>query len=135
MFITRKADYAIRSVLYLTGKGKDLATISEISESIQVPRLFLAKILQQLAGSGIVISERGLKGGFRLAKDPVDITLLEVIEMIQGISASNQCAVDEDSCKLSSKCAVHPVWVKIRKMIENELKSKNFRELADNIEA
>jgi len=132
MFITKRADYAIRSVSYLARNGKNLVTINEISESMQVPRTFLAKILQQLAGNGIVSSERGLKGGFRLAKDPADITLLEVIETIQGVSASSQCAIDTNSCKLSGKCGVHPVWIKIRKMVENELKGKNFRELTGN---
>ena len=130
MFITRRADYAVRSVLYLTKNNKDVVTINEISKSMHVPRTFLAKILQQLTGHGIVTSIRGFKGGFKLAKDPGKITLLEVIEAIQGITASSQCAVDKKSCKLSDKCSVHPVWIKIRKMVENELKSQNFRELA-----
>jgi Rrf2 family protein len=131
MFITRRADYAIRCVLFLTKNSEDVVTINEISQAMNVPKAFLAKILQQLAGCGIVNSSRGLTGGFRLARAPEDITMLEVIETIQGVSASSQCAVDKKSCNLSDKCSVHPIWIKIREMVENELKNQNFRKLAE----
>jgi Rrf2 family protein len=130
MFITRKADYAIRCVLYFAKNSGPTANINEISRAMHVPKSFLAKILQELFNAGFVDSVRGLNGGFRLAKDPGNINLLEVIQAIQGISASNQCAVDERSCSLSKTCSVHPVWIKIRKAVESELKKQNFRKLS-----
>jgi Rrf2 family protein len=130
MFITRRADYAIRCVLYLAKNSGNVVKINEIAESMHVPKSFLAKILQQLAYCGIVNSSRGLAGGFRLARAPEDINMLDVIESIQGVSASSQCAVDKKSCNLSDKCSVHPVWIKLREMVENELKNQNFRKLA-----
>ena len=129
MYVTRKADYAIRCVLYLTRNTDRVASVDEISSAMYVPKSFLAKILQRLMKAGIVSSTRGIKGGFQLAKNPKDINLLEVIETIQGPSAANVCAIDKRLCSLSSRCVVHPIWVEIRRKVEQELKKENFAKL------
>ncbi len=130
MYVTRKADYAIRCVLYLTRNEGRTASIDEVSNAMSVPKSFLAKILQGLMKAGIVNSTRGVKGGFQLARNPKSINLLEVIEVIQGPSAANICAIDRRMCSLSSGCTVHPVWVKIRKQVETELRKTNFAKLS-----
>jgi len=130
MYVTRKADYAVRCVLHLSKDPKKVSSVDEIAGAMYVPKTFLAKILQRLMKSGIVSSIRGVKGGFQLTKAPKDISLLEVIEAIQGPSAANICAVDRRMCRLSNRCTIHPVWVKIRKTVEDELKKQNFAKLA-----
>jgi len=130
MFITRKTDYAIRCVLYLAKDMDRIATVEEISKAVLVPKTFMAKILQQLIKAGIAGSVRGIKGGFQLGKKPADINLLEVVEAIQGPSAANICALDKKACRLSGTCAVHPVWVELRKEVNNRLKSWDFGKLA-----
>ncbi len=130
MYVTRKADYAIRCVLHLSKNPEQVASVEEISRAMFVPKTFLAKILQGLMKAGIVSSFRGVKGGFQLAKKPKDINLLEVIEAIQGPSAANICAIDRRMCRLSSRCTVHPVWVKIREKVEKELKKQTFAKLS-----
>ncbi len=134
MFVTRKADYAIRSVLFLSKERGRVISATEISRSMLIPRVFLAKILQQLTRKGIVKSVPGVRGGFRLAKSPAEINLLEVIEAIQGPSASNTCAIDERVCSLSDKCIVHPVWVALRKDIEKRLREENFAKLLATVD-
>ena len=130
MFVTRKADYAVRCVLYLTQNRDRLATIDEIAKAMEIPKSFLAKILQQLIKAGIAVSERGIKGGFMLARDPKKISLLEIIEIIQGKSGLNVCAVEGKKCGLSRKCSVHPIWLKLREKVEKELRAQNFKKLA-----
>ena len=130
MYVTRKADYAIRCVLHLSRDPESVTSVEEISRVMFVPKTFLAKILQSLMKAGIVTSTRGIKGGFQLARRPKDINLLEVIEAIQGPSAPNVCAIDKRMCQLSSRCTVHPVWIKIREMVEKELKKTNFADLS-----
>ena len=111
MFITRKTDYAIRCVLYLSKDLDRIATVEEISAAVLVPKSFMAKILQQLIKSGIACSVRGIKGGFQLAKKPEDINLLEVIEAIQGPSASNICAIDKNACSFKFwNIGTHPLF-------------------------
>ena len=130
MYVTRKADYAIRCVLHLSRDPEAVTSVEEISRAMFVPKTFLAKILQSLMRAGIVSSTRGVKGGFRLAKRPMDINLLDVIEAIQGPSAPNLCAIDKRMCQLSGICTVHPVWIRIREMVEKELRKTNFAVLS-----
>ena len=130
MEITRETDYAIRCVLYLSGKEESIIMADEISRAMSVPKSFLAKILQKLAKAGIVTSFRGVKGGFRLAKKPKQINLLDIIEAIEGPAAMNRCALDTSVCNFSATCTVHPVWVKLRKMVEDYLRKIDFRALS-----
>ena len=130
MYVTKKADYAIRCVLHLSRDPEAVTSVEEISKAMFVPKTFLAKILQSLMRAGLVSSTRGIKGGFQLTKRPKDINLLDVIEAIQGPSAPNLCAIDKRMCQLSSICTVHPVWMKIRETVEKELRKTNFAVLS-----
>jgi Rrf2 family protein len=125
MQITRETDYAIRCVYYLAGKG-EVTMVDEIARKMDTPKSFLSKILQKLVRAKIVKSYRGVKGGFRLARRPKEISLLDVIEAIQGPVAMNICALDEKKCRFSNSCAIHPVWVDVRKQVEKLLRKKNF---------
>lgn len=129
MYITREADYAVRCVLYLAEEPERIASAKKIAESMDIPKTFLAKILQRLSRKGIVTSTRGIMGGFRLAKEPSQINLLEVIEGIQGPSAMNVCAINRRICGRSGTCTVHPIWVELRRYVENTLKQQSFSKL------
>ena len=128
--ITRKTDYAIRCVLHLAASQKEVVMVNEIARERDIPKSFLAKILQNLAKAGIVQSTRGVKGGFKLAKKAAEISLLDVVESIEGPVSMNICAVDKTKCSQGSTCSVHPVWVDIRADVENRLKIINFEDLA-----
>jgi Rrf2 family protein len=129
MLVTRETDYAVRTVLYLAREHDRVASVTEVAQAMFIPKSFLAKILQRLVRNGIVQSIRGVKGGFRLAKKPNEITLLAIMEAIQGLAGINVCAVDSKKCRLSSTCAVHPVWVDIRKEVETRLKKQTIATL------
>jgi Rrf2 family nitric oxide-sensitive transcriptional repressor len=129
MQITRETDYAIRCVYYLAGKGNEVTMVDEIARKMCSPKSFLAKILQKLARADIVTSYRGVQGGFRLARKPKEITLLDVIEAVQGPIAMNVCALDKKLCRLSNTCTIHPVWVDVRGQVEKILKKRNFATL------
>ncbi|MBE0690502.1 MAG: Rrf2 family transcriptional regulator, partial [Anaerolineae bacterium] len=111
MQITRQADYAVRAVLHVAqlGEGERLAT-SVIAEEENIPLPFLAKIVSQLSVKGILDAMRGASGGVRLARNPVEISLLEVIEAIDGEIALNRCVINEDACPTTATCPVHHVW-------------------------
>ena len=98
----------------------------EIAKEVHTPKSFLSKILQKLARADVVKSYRGAQGGFQLARDPSKISLLDVIVAVQGPVAMNICAVDQKACKLSNKCAIHPVWVDIRAEVEKLLRRKKI---------
>jgi Rrf2 family protein len=121
MLITRETDYAVRTVLYLARKSGRMVSVTEIAEAMQIPKTFLAKLLQRLVKHHVLLSSRGVSGGFQLAKKPSAITLLDIMVAMQGPAGINICAVDSNRCGLSSTCTVHPVWVAIRKEVEKRL--------------
>ena len=129
MLVTRETDYAVRCVLYLANDKDRFASVTEISKAMHIPKTFLAKILQRLVRNKIVESIRGMKGGFRIAKKPAEISLLDVMEAIQGCAVINVCAVDSKLCNRSSVCAVHPIWVEIRREVEQRLKRETIDKL------
>jgi Rrf2 family transcriptional regulator, iron-sulfur cluster assembly transcription factor len=129
MFITREADYAIRCVLLLAACPERKLTARYIAVQMDLPLGFLAKILQRLSRAGIVRSERGARGGYLLARTNHDLSLFQVIDAIQGPSATNLCAVDPEACTRSAICPVHPVWVQMNREIEQRLAGVSFAEL------
>ncbi len=129
MLVTRETDYAVRTVLYLARDRDRMANVTEVARVMHIPKSFLAKILQRLVRSHILASMRGIKGGFTLARRPTEITLLDILESIQGPAGINVCAIDSRMCRLSSTCSVHPVWVEIRKEVERRLKKQTIAKL------
>ena len=132
MQITRETDYAIRCVHYLSCRMDETLMVDRIAQGMRIPKTFLAKILQKLVKGGVVKSFRGAKGGFRLDRRPEDITLLDVIEAIEGTVAMNACALDKKRCSLSGRCSVHPVWIDVRKEVEAILRKRNFAAFLKN---
>jgi Rrf2 family protein len=128
MHITREADYAIRCVLHLTEHIGEPVSVDDIAETQGIPRTFTAKILQRLVKADILKSTRGPKGGFMLSRQPACISLLDVIEAIQGPVALNLCVIDSKYCNRSSLCSVHPVWVEINGEFRQRLSECTFEE-------
>jgi Rrf2 family iron-sulfur cluster assembly transcriptional regulator len=103
MQVTRAGEYAVIGLLYLAKQPPShVVMIDEISETEGVPRSFLAKIFQSLAKAGFVRSNRGAGGGFSLAKSPNEITLLQVLQCVEGVFALQKCVSDEPECVVST---------------------------------
>ena len=105
--------------------------VDEISREMATPKSFLAKILQKLVKADIARSFRGVKGGFKLSREPRDITLLDVIEAVEGSIALNACVLDRTVCGFSSICVVHPIWIELRGEFSELLKKHNFADIAE----
>jgi Rrf2 family protein len=130
MEITQETDYAVRCVLYLSREGHEQnVMIEKIAEEMRIPKSFLAKILQKLSKAGIVQSFRGVKGGFRLTRPPKKITLLDVVEAIEGPVAMNRCTLAGEFCSFTRTCSVHPVWSRLRMMVEKYLRTTDFEKM------
>lgn len=85
-----------------------------IAEEIGAPRNYLGKLLKKLAAQGLVVSQQGLGGGFRLACDPHATTLYDVIEPIDQVSRWAGCFLGRTSCSNRAPCALHTRWQKVR---------------------
>jgi len=89
--ISQTAEYALRAVVSLAGHRDRPLTTREIAEKTRVPADYLSKVLQVLVRAGIVASRRGLGGGFTLARDPADLTILDVVSAVDPIQRIREC--------------------------------------------
>jgi Rrf2 family iron-sulfur cluster assembly transcriptional regulator len=128
MRLTQQADYAMRAVLYLA--GHPYAKIKEIADSQFVPRNYLAKILQKLAAAEIVDTRRGVGGGISLARPAAEITMLDVIEAVEGPVAINRCFIRPGECPREDVCAIHDQLLRVQDAYAGALAGVNFAELA-----
>ena len=130
MQITRQADYAARAILHLAriGKNERVAT-SQVAKEQKIPPSFLAKIISQLSIAGLIHTARGARGGISLARDPENITLLEVIEAIDGHIQLNMCVEREGNCAFEENCPIQPVWCDAQNELVTKLKNTTFAQL------
>lgn len=128
MQITRQADYAVRAVYYLAQLGiEHRAATSQIAEEQHIPPSFLAKIVSQLSVAGLLKTSRGARGGVALARGPEEISLLEVVEAIDGPIILNDCVLNGASvCIFGEKCPIKPVWCDAQTELVNRLKRTRF---------
>jgi Rrf2 family protein len=132
MQITRATEYAIRGLLDLCSQPEGtVCLLSEVSERQNIPPSFLSKIFQNLAKAGMVSSFRGSGGGFVLARDPRQITLLDVLEAIEGRLALNVCVTNGQVCERQPTCVVHPVWREAQDEVIEILSRHDFASLAE----
>jgi len=112
MRLSRKSDYALRAVRHIATLPKGtLGSINSVSEAETIPREFLAKILKDLTRSGILVSYQGVTGGYRLAKQPREISFLEVIEAIDGPIHLNLCTESPNCrCEKYNTCQMKDFW-------------------------
>ena len=130
MQITRQADYAVRAVLYLSRMGSDQrAATSTVAQEQHIPPSFLAKIISQLSIAGLLHTSRGARCGVTLAREPKDITLLEVVEAIDGPIQLNECVGENGTCTFDTDCPLRPVWCEAQDELVNRLRGTNFEQL------
>ncbi len=109
--LTRRGEYAIRGMLFLARKPKNVfVPLSEIARTIDAPASFCAKIFQSLCRSGLLVSSRGAGGGLKLGKKGDRISLLELVESIEGPIVINECLAGSGTCSHTGTCKVHRVW-------------------------
>ena len=130
MQITRQADYAVRAMLYLSHVGtSQRAATSEVAKEQHIPPSFLAKIISQLSIAGLLHTSRGARGGVSLAREPKEITLLEVVEAIDGPIQLNECVGDNSTCTFDNDCPLRLVWCDAQEDLVNRLRGTNFETL------
>lgn len=131
MQITHQADYAIRTMVYLASHdpNQKVAT-SQIAKDYQIPPSFLTKIVSQLSIAGLIHTSRGARGGVALARSPEDITILDVLEAIDGPVLMNECVSDSCFCVFKETCKIHNFWCEMRKDVTDRMRSATLAQLA-----
>ncbi len=131
LLFSRQCEYALQAVLYLAKirPGK-MTSIKEMAAQLDIPYHYLAKILQSLTHKGLLHSVKGRTGGFALQLPVEQITLLQVIDAVDGSSIKHTCVMGFGECSEDNPCALHHEWVRLRTGLFDMLNDKNVIQLA-----
>ena len=132
MWISRRTDYATRAVLALTLADGGPMKLEELARRTATPRSVLEQLMPTLRIAGIVRSERGPSGGYRLNRPPEEITLERVVRLFQGQLAPIGCATrkNPEPCPMTVGCTLRQVWEEIRDETIALLARRTFADLA-----
>ena len=122
--------HAVRAMVALARLPEGCyAGAARIAQDIGAPQNYLGKLLKSLAEEGLVESQKGLGGGFRLVRDPKQVSLLDVVEPIEHISRWSGCILGWPECSESDPCAIHKRWKAVRTAYVQMLQRTTIAEL------
>jgi Rrf2 family protein len=135
MILSKACEYGIRVVLLLaTQDGPGVYhPVRTLADRCGSPHYFLSKICGQLARDGILNSHKGPNGGVALARSLTDVTLMHVVESIDGRDRFDKCVLGLEPCSSSMPCPVHDEWVDIKTAMLGMLENRNLQDLADDL--
>lgn len=129
--LSKKADYALMAMKHLATRcDAGSASAREIAEQYDIPVELLAKVLQRLARRGLVTSQQGTRGGYRLARGSSAISVADIIQAIDGPLTVTACSTEDENCGQYSKCSIRdPLW-RIKDRILSALATCSLQEVS-----
>lgn len=132
MQLSTKARYASRALIELALQdGGDPVKLKDIATRQDISLKYLEQVMLPLRVGGYVKTQKGSKGGYILARSPESITLLEIVESVEGSVSPVECAKNPQLCERSDKCPTHYAWVGLKKAIEEELGKTTLANLVE----
>ncbi len=133
--LTRQSDYGIVLMTHFAGfPDKSVQNARDLARCTNLPLPTVSKILKALARAGLLVSHRGVKGGYGLARPPAKINVDEIIEALEGPIALTDCLDHEtDECGIEFCCPVRTNWQRINKAVRDALKGIPISEMATTI--
>ena len=114
--------YAIKALMCLESGDCSPRHVSDIARCTRVPKAYLAKIFCSLSQQGLVQTKRGYRGGISLARRAEDISLLQIVEAVEGDRWLGECLLGMETCDILTICPTHEFWARIRREIADELR-------------
>lgn len=131
MYITLESDYAVRIMSFLA-KRREKLDAKTIAENTGVTLRFALKILRKLVAAGVVQSFKGIQGGYLIAREPCEITLLEIIETVEGRYCFSRCLGEDHECGQwcsGERCKVQSIYSNISALVREQLEGVTFDQL------
>jgi len=135
MLFSKACEYGIRAMLYLASQedGQPMR-VREIAEALKIPIPFLSKIVHSLSRNNLIHSQKGPGGGVTLAKPPSDVTMLQVVEVIDGLDLFQACALGIPHCSDDFPCPLHEKWGDLRSEIHDMLANRTLDQVIDQLQ-
>jgi len=131
--LSKRGDYVVRSAICLArahGSGGP-KKLRQVSAEMGVPRTFVSQILGDLLHAGLAVSFFGKEGGYRLARPPAEVSLLEIVEAGEGTLDPVRCALGEGPCRWEEVCPLHETWRRGRESLRAVLAATSLADLAE----
>jgi Rrf2 family protein len=136
MILSKSAEYAMRSIVYVALHAKDKKIgIKEISKELELPSPFAGKILQQLVRHGLLASAKGPNGGFFLSRPADQIPLMDIVRVIDGIQVFKSCGLGLKDCSDLHPCPLHNEFKYYREGLKNLFNIKTIQDLVVDIKS
>ena len=129
MRVSAKVDYALRAMTELAAASPSLMTAEQLATAQKIPPKFLESILAQLRNGGLVASQRGAEGGYRLAKPPVEISIADVIRELEGPIATVRGARPDELEYAGSASGLRDIWLELRSQMRGVLEQTTLADL------
>lgn len=133
--LSKASSYAIQALSYLASQDEErkYVPISEVAEQLSIPYHFLKKILADLTQHGLLTSQRSAKGGVALTRDAKKISLLDIIQKVDGTDLFTQCILGLPGCGEATPCALHNAWAAERNRLQLMFSSTSLADVATRI--
>ena len=132
MKISTRGRYALRILLDLARhNGDEPRMVSDICKRQNLSPKYAGRLILELRNAGMVISTRGAKGGYKINRDPKHITLLEILDIMEGGISVVDCALCPKKCKRSKNCSARNFWVDLNSKIRSTLANATLQDILD----
>ena len=128
---TWRTDYAIRALIFLAQDHRELSKAVEIADAMKMPKGFLHQVLQTLQRAGLVVSRPSRYGGYALARPAEKISLLEVVEAMEGPVDAATCVIQPELSRRERGCALNPLWTSVAEAVAGLLRRTTIAEMAN----
>jgi Rrf2 family protein len=132
MKVTAKGEYATRAVLHLAMQHPEVVSIHQIAKRHRIPVKYLEQILLELKRGGILTSRRGVHGGYLLSRDPDEISVGEVLQIVDSRTIDSPALQQNFACSGDSGCALKQVWTDVRTAVEKIPFETSFADVCAN---
>jgi len=129
--VSKLTDYGTVAMTYLATDSGRLHSVSEIATEIRLAAPTVSKILKQLVHGGLVVSHRGAKGGYSLARPAAQISMLEIIDVLEGRVGLTECGSSPGLCVQESLCSIRTNWQRINGAVRDALAGVSLAEMAE----
>ena len=135
MMFSKSTEYSIRAIIFIAlhGSPEKLIGKADIASELDFPEAFLAKVLQNLVKKNLIVSIKGPGGGFFLKKTTSNYSILDIVEILEGLDPLHKCGLGLNGCNDANPCPIHDEYQPVKHKIRDALSSKTIEEISLNI--
>ena len=131
--VTKLTDYATVVLTVLAARQGQVLSAAELAEHSGLEQPTVSKLLKPLAQAGLVASQRGVHGGYRLSRDAAQISLIEIVEAMEGPLAMTECSQHESHCGIAHQCGVRANWRLINDVVADALRGISLAQMLEDV--